>query len=130
MRRRLVAVTVVGLSMQPTYEPGDRVLVRRGVVPRRGDVVVVERPCSQRLAWDRPSAGLGSVRSPVTERQWLVKRVAGEPGDPWPSGREETDRVPPGHLLLLGDNARLSFDSRQMGPFPVDRVLGAVWRRL
>lgn len=50
-RRRLVAVTVVGLSMQPAYQPGDRVLVLRGIVPRRGGVVVVELPCTRRRAW-------------------------------------------------------------------------------
>ncbi|MFF8976848.1 S26 family signal peptidase [Streptomyces cellulosae] len=129
-RRRLVAVTVVGLSMQPAYQPGDRVLVLRGIVPRRGGVVVVELPCTQRRAWDHPPAGLGSMRTPVTERRWLVKRVAGEPGDTWVSPSGESLRVPPGHVLLLGDNAPRSFDSRQMGPFPVNRVLGSVWRRL
>lgn len=125
-----MSVTVVGLSMQPTYQPGDRVLVRRGVVPPRGGVVVVEMPCTERRSWDRPPAGLGSKQNLVTERRWLVKRVAGEPGDPWVQASGNEGRVPSRHLLLLGDNAQVSFDSRQMGPFPVDRVLGAVWRRL
>ncbi|MFJ3495526.1 S26 family signal peptidase [Streptomyces sp. NPDC086091] len=130
LRRRLVSVTVVGHSMLPAYRPGDRVLILRGTVPERGGVVVVEQPSTERRAWDLPPAGLGSARRPVTEREWLVKRVAATPGDTWSTEAGLTERVPPGHLLLLGDNAAVSFDSRQMGPFPVDRVLGAVWRRL
>ena len=130
LRRQLVSVTVVGHSMLPTYRPGDHVLIRRGTVPKRGGVVVVEQPCTERRAWDLPPAGLGSVRQPVTERRWLVKRVAATAGDTWSTEAGLIERVPPGHLLLLGDNAAVSFDSRQMGPFPVDRVLGAVWRRL
>jgi signal peptidase I len=130
LRRHLVVVIVEGHSMLPTYRPGDRVLVRRGIVPSRGGVVVVELPSTERRSWDLPPTGLGNRREPVTARQWLVKRVAAGPGDPWIAEAGATDRVPPGHLLLLGDNASVSFDSRQMGPFPVSRVLGAVWRRL
>ncbi|MFD3628446.1 S26 family signal peptidase [Streptomyces sp. NPDC058698] len=130
LRRRLVSVTVVGHSMLPAYRPGDRVLIRRGTVPERGGVVVVEQPSTERRAWDLPPAGLGSTRRPVTESQWLVKRVAATAGDTWSTEAGLIERVPSGHLLLLGDNAAVSFDSRQMGPFPVDRVLGAVCRRL
>jgi signal peptidase I len=33
-------------------------------------------------------------------------------------------------LVLLGDNPAASFDSRQAGFFPAERLLGAVVRRL
>jgi signal peptidase I len=130
LRRRLVAVTVTGHSMLPAYRPGDQVLVRRGVVPRRDQVVVVELPNAERRNWNSEPAGLGSPGEPVTERQWLLKRVSAVAGDPLSSQDKASGRVPPDHLLLLGDNASVSFDSRQMGPFPMERVLGTVWRRL
>ncbi|MEU2391441.1 signal peptidase I [Streptomyces sp. NPDC007369] len=146
LRRRLVVVTVQGLSMQPAFEPGDRVLVRRGVVPGRGGIVVVEQPSAQNLDWPGAPGGLGSRGKDVAGRAWLIKRVAALPGDPvsMPTGAGRgggsadgtgfadgsVRTVPPGALYLLGDNKKVSFDSRQMGFFPVERVLGAVWRRL
>lgn len=130
LRTRLVSVTVTGNSMLPAYHAGDHVLVRRGVVPRRGGVVVVELPDVERRTWRSRPAGLGSPGSPVTERQWLLKRVRAVPGDLWEAEEGKPQRVPEGQLVLLGDNTAVSFDSRQMGPFPVERVLGAVWRRL
>lgn len=43
-RRRLVRVEVGGRSMAPALQPGDRVLVVRGLRPRPGDVVAVTDP--------------------------------------------------------------------------------------
>jgi signal peptidase I len=101
LRRTLAVVTVSGISMRPTYQPGDRVLLRR--VPdralRRGQVVVVEAP----------PYGTGT-------RKWLIKRVSALPGD--------------GTVFVLGDNPAASGDSRLHGYLPVDRVLGVVLRRL
>ncbi|MEV6653453.1 S26 family signal peptidase [Streptomyces sp. NPDC051219] len=38
--------------------------------------------------------------------------------------------MPRGSLVLLGDHHAVSFDSRRVGYFPADRVLGTVLRRL
>lgn len=130
LRRKFVVITVTGLSMLPTYRPGDRVIVRRGHVPSSGGEVVVEMPSIEDRAWRSEAAGLGAPGIDIAQRSWLIKRVARAPGDvesPLAGGPVE---VPPGHLFLLGDNAGLSFDSRQMGPFRTDRVLGSVCYRL
>jgi signal peptidase I len=117
-RRRYAAVTVSGLSMQPTLQDGDRVLVRR-VPPARlrvGDVVVA-RPGQPGSSADH----------------WLVKRIAALPGDPVPksvSGRVSRGSVPAGGLILLGDNAAVSWDSRTLGLFDVGSLLGRVERTL
>jgi signal peptidase I len=132
VRRRLVVVEVDGISMRPTYEPGDRVLVRRsrpgGV--RRGQVVVIERP-DQHGGWSR----LPPLDGRLAGRHWYIKRVAAAPGDRVPAavvdalGSRGAALVPDGKLVVLGDNPR-SDDSRRWGYVPGERVLGVVVRQL
>jgi len=131
LRRRYTAVTVTGDSMMPTLAPGDRVLVRQARVDqlRRGQVVVVEMPG---MDADRATPPQGLSR----RRNWAIKRVAAVPGDPRPEDclPETADPagwlVPPGKLVVVGDNATWSQDSRQLGYFPGDQLLGVVVRRL
>jgi signal peptidase I len=72
-RRHLAVITVVGTSMRPTFQPGDRVLVRRGgrTALRAGQVVVAVPGRPQRRI---------TYRDPLL----LIKRVAAVPGDPVP----------------------------------------------
>ena len=118
-RRRLALVTVRGVSMEPSFHDGDRLLARRSRgVPRRGDVVVVERP-------DDPRAR--------TLSPYLVKRVVAVEGDPTsaddlPPPVRDT-YVPPGHVVLRGDNPHTSLDSRVVGYFDARRVRFVVLSR-
>lgn len=127
LRKAFTLVTVTGDSMWPTLMPGDRVLVRRARLAhvRRGQVVVVEAPGAEGY---RPA----SPRRPA-DREWIIKRVAAVPGDPRPSDilPATTDpQVPPGKLVVLGDNPAWSHDSRHIGYIPGDRLLGIVVRLL
>ncbi|MFD7233930.1 S26 family signal peptidase [Streptomyces syringium] len=127
--RKFVTVTVRGASMAPAYRDGDRVLVRRGNRPPVvGQVVVAERPAKDGT-WAAPSLRPTATAAEVHGRQWLIKRVAAVAGDPVPSAALPGARVPDGGLVLLGDNPAVSFDSRHVGYFPTDRVLGTVRRR-
>lgn len=130
-RRHLVRVTVRGQSMQPTLNHGDVVLVRRTATRglRPGQLVVAEPPPDQRLsepATDR------AERVEAAPPQWLVKRVAALRLNDGPGlGDEKLRRaLTPGTAYLLGDNKRHSYDSRAVGPFPVDRLIGVVICRL
>ncbi|KAB8190982.1 S26 family signal peptidase [Nonomuraea phyllanthi] len=128
LRRALTVVDVEGRSMEPALHAGDRVLVRRRPLERvrTGDIVVVEQH-----GLGRPGARLraGSPRG-----RWVIKRVAGLPGDPVPEavagavGAAPGSRVPRGRFVALGDNPPLSFDSRACGYYAGDRVLGVVLR--
>ncbi|GAA0383176.1 S26 family signal peptidase [Microbispora corallina] len=127
-RRRFVVVRVAGTSMVPTYQPGDRVLLRRGgrVALRRGQVVVFRRV--------QPDGARSSGRD-LRGTEWLIKRIAATPGDGVPAevaARVQAgpdDVVPAGRLVVLGDGP-ISRDSRHWGYLPVNEVLGVVVRRL
>ena len=141
-------------SMEPTLEPGDRVLVMKAFdTPERGDIVVFEDPkpgkepdrgiVSGFLHW--MSEGLGFAR-PADED--FIKRVIGLPGEtvelrngklfvdglqvsePYLKGPRDTRdygpvEVPEGKLFVLGDNRLNSNDSRYgLGFVPRDKVVG------
>ena len=141
-------------SMEPTLEPGDRVLVQKVVYgPDRGDVIVFSDP-QGRPGPDRGIVGgfvhwlsstLGIERP---EHEDFIKRVIGLPSEtvelrdgrlfvdgvrirePYLKGAVDTRdygpvRVPEGALFVLGDNRLNSNDSRfGLGFVPVDKVVG------
>ena len=118
LARRWLAVTVEGDSMAPTLRHGQRLLVARAAAPAVavGDVIVFRLP-----------------RAPHTAHvdvHHLVKRVAAVAGDPlpaWAAGpRCPGDRVPPGRVVVIGDNPGRSGDSRQLGYVPVSAIVGVV----
>lgn len=141
-------------SMEPTLEPGDRVLVQKVVYgPDRGDVIVFSDP-QGRPGPDRGIVGgfvhwlsstLGIERP---EHEDFIKRVIGLPSEtvelrdgrlfvdgvrirePYLKGAVDTRdygpvKVPEGELFVLGDNRLNSNDSRfGLGFVPVDKVVG------
>jgi signal peptidase I len=141
-------------SMEPTLDPGDRVLVQKVVYgPDRGDVIVFSDP-QGRPGPDRGIIGgfvhwlsrtLGIERP---EHEDFIKRVIGLPGEtvelrdgrlfvegvrihePYLKGAVDARdygpvRVPDGSLFVLGDNRLNSNDSRfGLGFVPVDKVVG------
>ncbi|MFI0504496.1 S26 family signal peptidase [Streptomyces albogriseolus] len=127
--RRLVSVTVEGVSMEPAFQDGDHVLVIRRRRPRPGQVVVVESPFGKQ-GWREPPLPSRAAHSLVAARRWMIKRVVALPGDTVPHGLElanfSGERVPAGMAVLLGDNPSSSFDSREFGYFPLVRLLGVV----
>src|SRR6266545_1800605 len=121
--------------------PGGGVLRRRDTHRRRGPA-----PRMTAVAVLVGAAALVGCAALVVARRrlvavsvfgrWMIKRVAALPGDPVPrqavpmlAGRPE-DAVPPAMLVLLGDNGSASYDSRQVGYFPADRLLGVAVRKL
>jgi signal peptidase I len=121
-RRNIAIVDVVGESMLPTLSSGDRVLVRRAGIGqlRPGAVVVVEKPARDG-SWIMPLS-----RWPAGERELMIKRVAAVPGDRCPDVLPGAAAVPAGQFAVIGDNPARSYDSRQLGYFPAERLIGVV----
>jgi signal peptidase I len=127
IRRRFLVTVVDGASMEPALRSGDRVLVHRTQRIRVGQIVVLEFP-------DLPSG-----RAPVTERgrQLLLKRAVAVQGDRLPTEWEDPDLdeiagrvVPPGSVVVLGDNRATSWDSRHYGFVRRERLVGVMIRHL
>ncbi len=120
-----------GPSMQPNLYRGDRMITEkvsyRFHAPRRGDVVVVDRPGNEVNLVKRVVA----LEGETVEVRGGHTFVNGQPIDePWvkefggPSYGPEV--VPRDHVFILGDNRAVSHDSRAIGPVPVDSVRGHV----
>ncbi len=148
---------VEGPSMNPTYADYDRVIVNKlaylsieknkiaNIIP------TFDRPETARwYPLGRPSFGdIVVFRWPRNERQILVKRVIGVPGDtieiengrvirngivlkePYVvhnSNESLVDRVIPlGKYIVMGDNRSESDDSRHWGWVPEENIIGEVW---
>lgn len=121
-----------GPSMQPNLYVGDRLMTEKISYhlhpPRRGDVVIIERPAGEVSLVKRVVA----VEGEVVEVRDGHTFVNGQPIDePWVAHFGGQDYgpalVPPGHLFVVGDNRAVSRDSRAIGPVPVDSIRGRVW---
>ncbi|OFW60600.1 MAG: signal peptidase I [Actinobacteria bacterium RBG_16_64_13] len=126
--------TIHQVSMRPTLEEGDRILINRLSYhfrdPESGDVVV--------------------FRSPVTEGEDLVKRVVAVGGDRvavragslYINGAAQNEPhlleqgfggeypetvVPAGEVFVMGDNRNNSGDSRFFGPISKDLIIGCAF---
>jgi signal peptidase I len=143
VRRRYLIATVDGPSMEPTLHSGDRLLVRRTRRVRAGQIVVVRiRPPTL----DAPPPDLdlvpGQAASAVPVQRehpdglLYIKRAIAVTGDPVPVDRvpclreSEAATVPPGALVVLGDNAATSWDSRDYGFVDGKQFIGVAIRRL
>lgn len=129
LTRRLVSVTVEGVSMEPAFQDGDHVLVIRRRRPGPGQVVVVGSPFGKH-GWREPPLPSRAAHCLVATRHWMIKRVVALPGDAVPHGPEPAnvsdERVPAGMAVLFGDNPSSGFDAREFGSFPLVRLLGVV----
>lgn len=126
--------TIHQVSMRPTLEEGDRVLINRLSYhfrdPERGDVII--------------------FHSPMVEGEDLVKRVVGVPGDRvavkagdlWVNGVAQDEPylleedfageypemvVPEGMVFVMGDNRDESGDSRFFGPVDTEAIMGCAF---
>ena len=114
LRRRYLVIHVTGQSMEPSLQAGDRVLVRRaGLAGLRTGMIIVLH------AWP-DTVGAGA---------WLIKRLAGVPGDLVPeaarTGCGNAREIPAGMAVVLSDS-ETGGDSRIWGFASASQVVGYV----
>ena len=122
-------VRVDGLSMNPTLQNGEYVLVSRLSYktgePQRGDIIVFSFPVDQSQDLIKRVIGLPGETITIRNNEVLVNgKKLQEPyiaQSPVYSG-EWT--VGEGQLFVLGDNRNDSKDSHQWGLLPKDNVIG------
>lgn len=130
-------------SMLPTLQLQDRVLVEKlsprfGAGVRPGRIVVFHPPAALQQAGYDPDAALIKRVVAVAGDRVEVKDGRlwrnGSPAEPdWAREPMAYDLeplvVPPGQLLVLGDNRNASLDSHLWGPLPESDLIGtAIWR--
>jgi signal peptidase I len=113
---------VHGDSMLPTYHDGEMVIVSRlsGTI-KHGDVVLVQVPSHEILikrVFRLPGESIDAKDAPLFNRVSEFFDPTHLPNAPL--------RVPPGYIVVLGDNKANSDDSRTFGTIPMKDVLGRV----
>jgi signal peptidase I len=121
---------VASNSMAPKIRAGDWIVIRDGggAAAGRGDIVVFRFPLGTAgRAVKRVVAVEGDDvridrRSVTVDGRRIAIAGAPSPG----AAARRVDRVPPGHVFILGDNARTSIDSRSMGAVPRSEIVARV----
>ena len=133
LRFTIDTVIILGISMEPSFYSGQRVLVSKVTYrmhqPERGDVIIFE-----------PSNGI---------EEDLIKRIIARPGDtveikdgavylndtrlnePYikspPSYHLAKQEIPAGNYFVLGDNRNRSSDSHNGWVVPRQNIIGKAW---
>ncbi len=123
-----------------------------GGEPTYNDVVIIDSRLSKERTMKDNLFESPIVRkildSDYNETNYWIKRVIGEPGDLleyidgkiYRNGKAleedyikegmlfpfETIEVPKDHVFVMGDNRNYSHDSRDIGPIPIENILGKV----
>ena len=142
-------VKVQGASMEPSLHNNDRLYVNRMFyTPEKGDVVIFEpatdpnRPYVKRVIATAGDTvyidfvtGNVYVNDEIIEEDYIKEKTR-EPGT-YIAGlikngeysKENPIVIQPGYVFVMGDNRNNSKDSRDLGPVPVEEIMGnAVFR--
>jgi signal peptidase I len=139
-------VRVDGISMRPTLNDGEFVLINRLAYKfghyQRGDIIVFRPPMYPPQGFFRQLLGLPNISDNYED---YIKRIVGLPGDqvridqgavyingvalrePYiaaPPNYPGEWTVPADNLFVLGDNRNNSSDSHAWGFLPVQNILG------
>lgn len=126
--------TIHQISMRPTLEDGDRVLINRLSYhfrdPERGDVVIFHSPRTEDEDLVKRIVGVAGdtvvvkdgvlwVNGVAQEEPYLLERPFGGPDEEWV--------IDEGQVFVMGDNRNNSGDSRFFGPIDEESIMGCAF---
>ncbi len=126
--------TIHQVSMRPTLEEGDRILLNRLSyrfrAEARGDIVVFHSPINVDEDLVKRIVAIENDRVAVSGGKLYVNGVAQD--EPYLleqdfSGEMPEIRVPAGHVFVMGDNRNNSGDSRLFGPISTESIIGSAF---
>ncbi len=135
---------VSGPSMEPVFENHDYLIVDRLSynfgTPERGDVIIFTLPQNPSETLIKRVIGIPGDTVSITDAKVTIANAAHPDGfllsepyiDPNDLGGASGMRVTvgPDHYFVLGDNRKVSFDSRLWGMLPRENIIGRVFIRL
>lgn len=117
--------------MNPTYWEDEQVQVKAHRPPERFDVVVLQPPDQPESLYLKRVIGLPGERIDYQGGKLYVNKVRVR--DPFAEETEDftwenhyKDPIPSGYYFVLGDNRRISKDSRSFGLVSEKQLLGIV----
>jgi signal peptidase I len=120
---------VSGPSMEDTLHTGDLIIVNKLIYqirePERGEVIVFHAP-QQKDYVKRVIALPGETVEAKNDKVLVNGKELDEPYIKQDVHTLDFDaqKVPPGHVFVMGDNRSNSTDSREIGPIPLNQVIG------
>jgi signal peptidase I len=125
----LARVRVENVSMQPTLQSGNFILVNKLAYklgePHYGDVIIFHPPDGSVEDYIKRVIGLPGDHVEIRDGKVFINgNELYEPYIAAPPRYNYSGDVPEGHLFVLGDNRNRSSDSHEWGFVPLESVIG------
>jgi signal peptidase I len=133
LRVTVQSFVVVGSSMEPNFEDGQRLLVNKVVYdlrqPQRGEVIVFQPPSEKPVDFIKRIIALPGDTVEIKDGAVYINGSALD--EPYikdaPSYTMAKEKIPAGEYFVLGDNRNNSNDSHSWGPLPEQNIVGKAW---
>jgi signal peptidase I len=133
LRVTVQSFVVVGSSMKPSLEDGQRLLVNKVVYrlrePQRGEIIVFHPPSGMHADLIKRIIALPGDTIEIKDGAVYINGSALD--EPYikaaPSYTMTKEKIPEGEYFVLGDNRNNSNDSHRWGTLTQESIVGKAW---